>query len=174
MRKPPSRKKPVSTHYLLTSVRCEVHRVTHLEGLPRLEDHESLLLLLATFQRVDCLLVHLACVLHIAALARRLLKLRKTDPHLQYGQIKYLMFSFLCDAGSPFYIILTFNMHFDKENNCVQNLINAMPHHQHRFPNMKWLACFMDLPILPLHSKSPQHNQSSIQSWSQKLHVSYS
>ena len=29
--------------------------------------------------------------------------------------------------------IFTFNINFDKENNCVQNLINAMPNHQSRY-----------------------------------------
>jgi len=40
------------------------------------------------------------------------------------------------DTGAVFLFhtsIFTFNVHFDKENDCIQNLTNAMPYHQHRY-----------------------------------------
>ena len=52
-------------------------------------------------------------------------------------------------------VIFTFNMHFDKENDCVHTLISAMPHHRRRdFSALHGFAHFT------IASKSSQRNQN--------------
>ena len=68
------------------------------------------------------------------------------EMHINNPRLKYIIINAI---QCP---ILTFNLFFKKENDCVHNLINAMmPHHRRR-------------DFITLCSKSPQRNHNEIKS----------